>query len=202
MVKTLKQVGLGILVLIAGLYFWEKIKNSIFGFDNKKSTVITHDVVLEQIETLGKLELVKYKLRDVLEYEVNKKYWFDSKAVLIISGEAVGCIDLRKIKIQDITEKDSSLYIKLPEPELCYVKVNHNESRVYSTTKTGFDEGQIVQDAYKQAEKQIEKVARESNILEQTKQNAELILKPLLSKIAKRKIIFTYDLTNTTIKKK
>ena len=108
------------------------------------------------------------------------------------TGEVVGCIDLQKIKLNDIIRKktDSILYVRLPAPELCYVKINHAESRVYNTENTFFSGGEIVEKAYKETEKQIEKAALSSNILEQTKQNATVILKPFLEKIAGKKVVF------------
>ncbi len=180
---------------------WVVYRAKVWSDFGKQETVIVHDIVLEQIENIGKLELVKYKLKDVLEYKQSRSFLPDAKAVLIISGEAVGCIDLTRIKTADIVEKDSTLYIRLPEPELCYVKVNHQESRVYNTSNTYFDEAKIIQSAYQAAEAQIQKAALQSNILEQTKQNAQLVLKPLLEASSRRKVVFTYELPAEEIRR-
>ncbi len=175
-------------IILGGLL----LRNSLFSVGDKPETIITHDIVVKEMQQLGKLELVRYKLKDVMEYKEVKRFMPDAKALLIISGEVVGCIDLQKIKLNDITrkEKDSILYIRLPAPELCYVKINHSESRVYNTENTFFSGGEVVEKAYKETEKQIEKAALSSNILEQTKQNASIILKPFLEKIAGRKVVF------------
>lgn len=181
-----------ILILITIILGGLLLRKSLFSIGDKPETVITHDIVVKEMQQLGKLELVRYKLKDVMEYKEVKRFMPDAKALLIISGEVVSCIDLQKIKLSDITRKttDSILYVHLPEPELCYVKINHSESRVYNTENTFFSGGEIVEKAYKETEKQIEKAALSSNILEQTKQNATLILKPFLEKIAERKVVF------------
>ena len=178
-----------IIIILAGLLLF---RNSLFSLGDKPETIITHDIVVKEMQQLGKLELVRYKLKDVMEYKEVKRFMPDAKALLIISGEVVGCIDLQKIKLNDITRKktDSILYVHLPTPEICFVKINHSESRVYDTKNAFFSGGEIVEKAYKETEKQIEKAALSSNILEQTKQNATIILKPFLEKIAGRKVVF------------
>ncbi len=202
LVKWAIKIGTAILLFLAGVISWHFIKGSIFGESSKKES-IKHQTALEQIEALGKLELVRYTFKDILEYKIERPWYQggDSKTLLIVAGEAVGCIDLTKVKKEHILEKDSVMIIQLPKPELCYVKVNQKDSRIYEV-KTGFmtfDDAQLVENAYKEAERQVEKTALESNIMEQTKKNAELILKPILEQIARKKVVFRYDLTGVKI---
>ena len=76
--------------------------------------IINATTILEKVETLGKIELVKYKFKEIYDYKsisegrataetLLKSYNYtpDLKAILIASGEAVGCIDLTKIEITD-----------------------------------------------------------------------------------------------------
>lgn len=67
------------------------------GKNEVKSTTV-HNVILEKVESLGKLELVRYKFKDIVEHEMISQWLPDPKALLIVSGEAVGCIDLGKVK--------------------------------------------------------------------------------------------------------
>lgn len=162
-------------------------------FNSEPSAIISnHDIVLEKIEELGKLELVKYKFRDVLEHKLEYDYWFDSKAVLIISGEAVACIDLQKVKKGDIINKKDTVYIRLPQPELCYSKVIHDETRIYDTDSYSMDKSKLIGGAFKEAEKQITRTAMESNILDQARENGERLLKSLFEGISERQVVFTY----------
>jgi hypothetical protein len=202
-IKWIVRLSIVLLSIVVAILFWELAKRQFFG-SNEPKVEVKHNLSLEQVEAIGKLELVKYKFKDILEYTVKRPWYIgDSKALIIISGEAVGCIDLRKIKPEHIVEKDSVVFVQLPQPELCYTKVNHQESRLYEV-ETGIfsnDAGSIVSKSYKEAEKQIEKTALESNILEQTKINAELILKPTLERIARKKVVFKYDLANVKIER-
>lgn len=165
-----------------------------FGIGEETKTVSTHNVVLEKVEQMGKLQVVKYKFRDVMEYKIEYKWWPDSKAVLIISGEATGCVDLEKVKASDIQEQGDTLYLRLPEPELCDYKVNHEESKIYNTRSFSMDRTKLIGQAFQAAESQIKKTALESNILDQARKNAELTLKPLFQELSKKKVIFTYAL--------
>ncbi len=186
-----------LVILVAlGVFLWRKISPSLADFNplapREPQVTVTHNTVLTQVEALGKLELVRYRFKDVVEYKRTAKYPFlpDSKAALIVGGEAVGCLDLRKIRPQDVTlEGDSVVRIILPDPELCGFQVNHNQSRVFSTTNGFFDDGTLVDEAYRYAEAQVRKSALQSGILAETQRNAQQILVPLLHTLTGRRVI-------------
>ncbi|MFW5760752.1 MAG: DUF4230 domain-containing protein [Cyclobacteriaceae bacterium] len=185
-----------IIVLMVVIFFYQ---DQLVTGGNE--TVVNSTTMLERIETMGKVELVKYNFKEVLEITRKTPEFLnifklgpDSKAVLITSGEAVGCIDLTKVESKNIIEQQDSIIITLPQPELCYYKVNLEDSKLYSL-QTGFftEATEFVQDAYRQAEKQIKEAALQSNIMEQTRTNAELILKPLLEEMSGKKAILKYQ---------
>jgi hypothetical protein len=167
------------------------LPNWIIG-ENETETV--HTIVLQEMSAMGKLELVKYNFKDVVEQEVVKTWLPNAKAVLIVQGEAVGCIDLTKMQIADITSDHEMLVVNLPQPELCVFKIDHEKSKIYNTEYAFTDEGKLVQDAYKQAEKQIQKSALDMGILEQTKENARKILTPMLEKASGRKVLLKFPM--------
>ncbi|HYG39218.1 MAG TPA: DUF4230 domain-containing protein, partial [Cytophagales bacterium] len=139
------------------------------------------------------LELVKYHFKEVVEFEKEDFAWLpSSKVVLIAGGEAVGCMDLTKIKKSDIDFSSDTILIHLPSPELCYFKIDHEKSKVYSLEYTYFQDKNLIDQAYKAAEGQLKKSALDLNILEQTQKNAEVILKPLLESITNKKILFVH----------
>ncbi len=159
--------------------------------------VVTHHTVLTQVTRMGKLELVKYNFRDVVEYEKGStnsellnQYFDKARAVLIVNGEAVGCVDLTKIEAADVVEGDSTVIVYLPEPELCVYKINHEQSKLYDTQNTYFqEEGQLVNEAYAVAEKKVRQSALDMGILEQAEANARQILQPFLEQVSGKKVI-------------
>jgi len=173
--KTLLKFLLGIAVgVIVCLFFLKKIKPT----DKEEQNVTSHQVTLEKVEALGKLELVRMNIKDVIEHKFIRQWLPNASALLIISGEAVGCIDLQKIQPEDIVIKKDTLEIKLPAPELCYFKIDHENSKVYETKYDYFTGINLVDSAFKEAEKQLRITVLESGILDRTKENAITILKP------------------------
>jgi hypothetical protein len=183
------RLFLFLLMAAALIWAWEKVRH-LNPLRSENQT--EHNVVLKEIVALGKMELVKYHFRDIVEHEVVKPLLPNAKALLIVTGEVIGCIDLTKVKTEDFHVQADTLVITLPQPELCVTSIDHSKSKVYNTEFALFEEGQLVDDAYKQAETQLQKSAQEMNILPETKTNAEKILKPFLEKIAGKKVKLVY----------
>jgi hypothetical protein len=180
------------LFVYAVYFFWQKFEALT---EEKPPVVITtHSTVLQEITAMGKLELVKYTFKDVVEHEVVKEWMPDAKAVLIVSGEAIGCIDLTKIKANDIVEDADTVIVYLPDPELCVYKINHDQSKVYDVQYAFMDEAKLVNDAFVAAEKQISKSALKMGILNQTQENAQKMLTPFLEKVSGKKVLLRYRL--------
>ena len=194
--RLLRRLFPLLLLLALGMFLWRKIGPTLAGLNplalREPQVTVTHNTVLTQVEALGKLELVRYRFKDVVEYKRSAKYPFlpDAKAALIVGGEAVGCLDLRKIRPQDVTlEGDSVVRIILPDPELCAFQVNHNQSRVFSTENGFFDDASLVDEAYRYAEAQVRRSALQSGILAETQRNAQQILVPMLHTLTGRRVI-------------
>ncbi|MCU0352368.1 MAG: DUF4230 domain-containing protein [Cytophagales bacterium] len=171
-------------------------------------TRVTHTTLLQEVNRIGRLELVRYNFKDILEYEQKRelienqalKEWIpltipleSAKVVLIVRGEAVGCIDLTKIKDTDLVTTGDTLIAYLPDPELCYYRINHDQSKVYDVQNAD-EEAKMVNEAYKKAEMQIRQSALDMGILEQTRTNAGKILQPLLEKTSGKKVLIRYRL--------
>ncbi|GAB4010656.1 hypothetical protein GCM10028808_22200 [Spirosoma migulaei] len=182
-----------IAVLIAGLIaIWEQIRGTSFLSRFRRGDTTTQRIVLKEITALGKLELVKYTFKDIVEHEQVNTFLPNANAILIVEGEATGCIDLTKITMANITTEDDSVTVQLPKPELCTWKINHDRSRVYDTHFSFLDQSQLVSDAYRKAERQVRQSALDGGILDQTRQNANQILRPMLERISGKKIGLTF----------
>ena len=190
--------GLLIVLLIGfGVYYITIRKDAKELLEPRETvTETSFQTVLEEVESLGKLEVVKYNSNDVVEHKQKNGYSsvFDSKVLLIVAAEAVGCMDLTRIKAEDITEVGDSIYVHLPAPELCYYKIDHQKSKVYDSESLPFMQDEnLVGEAFAKAEKQIEKAALESGILVQTQAMAKTMLQPLLENLTKKTVFLTFD---------
>lgn len=187
------------LLIFLGVAWWLlDTRFNWFRSDEEPVVTVNHETVLQEIESLGRLELVRYRFKDIVELtEKNAPYLGifdvpDSKVALITVGEATGCIDLRKISAEDIIIQGDTILVHLPKPELCYYKLDLGKSRIYSVDKQVVfkNESQLLQKAYQKAEVQMRNAALQSGILRQTRENAEQVLRPLLEKVSGKRIIF------------
>jgi hypothetical protein len=193
--KIIRLIPLFLVIFLA-ILAWEKLKDFKNPFGSGEVEV-SHNVLLQQISSMGKLELVKYNFRDVVESKIKKDLLPDAKVLLIVSGEATGCLDLTKIRATDIAENGDTLVIHLPDPEICNYKIDHSKSKVYDTEYAFLDEAKLVDNAFQKAEGQIAQNAQSMGILEQTKKSAEQVLKPLLENVSKKKVVLRYALKDT-----
>ncbi|PWJ59407.1 uncharacterized protein DUF4230 [Dyadobacter jejuensis] len=160
--------------------------------EDKEETA--HHVLLQEITAMGKLELVKYNFKDVVEQQIVKTWLPNAKAILIVQGEAIGCIDLTQVQIADISSQDEVLVVNMPDPELCVFKIDHSKSKIYNLEYAFMEESKLIDGAYRQAEKQIQTSALDMGILDQTRENARKILIPMLEKASGRKVVLKFPL--------
>ena len=152
---------------------------------------LNEDMMIEKITGMGKLELVKYSMKDVLEQKQLRMFLPDKRILFVAAGEVTGCIDLTKVKKADIVKHgDDSISINLPRPEICYFKLDHQRSKVYDVSGVLFpsDSKDMVEGIYKLAEQKMLENAREQDILGKTRQNANRIFKPMLENITGKKV--------------
>jgi hypothetical protein len=207
-------------ILLIVLLLWS-LGIKLPSFNKEVMELKNTTIILERIEEMGKLELVKYNFKEIYDYQaisegkINSStalrtydYSPDLKVVLIASGEAVGCMDLRNMDLNSIKIEGDTLFFKMPPPELCYHKLDLEDSRVYDFERSGFwsnifpDDDEVtrtVDIAYREAEDQIRISALESGILEQTTLNGEKVLRPILEKISGKVVVFTYSPENVNL---
>ncbi len=193
-------------VLTVGLLSWMLIQEKM-NFSRERITEIETNTLLYKVEQMGKIELVKYNFQQVTEVkkiagEIDLKFFKykpvpDSKAVLISQGSAVGCIDLKQLSVSDISTVADTIIIKLPAPEICYFKIDLEKSRLYDLQIDYMrteDRKQFVQELYKVAEQEIKGSALQSGILEQARENAHLVLRPVLETMTGKVVLLIFDL--------
>lgn len=156
-----------------------------FSFGGKEE--VKHEAVVEQIRLMGKIQLVQVNIRDVVEYKVERSMFLpDSKVLMIVAGEIGACVDLQKLSEEDVKRGDDKTVITLPLPEICYVKVNHERSKIYDKTSYPFldDDAELLDKAYKEAESFLNKPEVQEPAISEAIKNAPHILQPVFSTIA------------------
>ena len=160
--------------------------------------------------------MVKYNFKEVFEYKrlsdgkvvgnsILNTYNYnpDLSVILIASGEAVGCIDLTKLNVSDIYLKSDSVVIHLPSPELCYHKLDLENTKIFSFSKESWwsrlfsdevEKNEILQMAYQKAEARLKEAAIESGIYQSTNENVVIMLKPLLEQLTGKNVSLSTSL--------
>ena len=194
-------------ILLVAILSWLLIEEKIdFGIKEGSKDVYQNNI-LTQVETIGKLELAQYHFQEVTELNKNADYVElfsrkfklapDARALLISQGSAAGCIDLTNISKADIDITRDTLFITIPQPELCYYKIDLANSRFYDLEVTSLDKKkrqEFMEEIYRLAESQIKQSALELGILEQTRENAHRILDPMLEKIAGKPVVISFQM--------
>lgn len=179
---SLSAFVLAIIALIALIVFLLKgsHRNSLYN--------TTNDVVIHQIEELGNLEVVKYNIQDIMEYTKMRHWLPNSKTSLKICAEVIACVDLTRIEKDDIyTDKDSVSLI-LPNPEICHYRIDHSRSEVYNVEYGLWETAELVDEAYKEAERHIYQEAINMGIARESRENAIKVLTPILKGLGFTKI--------------
>lgn len=184
--RTAITLGISIATILFLIFMFFYIRNQFF----VTRTEITEDVMIEKITNMGKLELVKYSMKDVIEKKVIRTLLPDKRILFVATGEVVGCIDLTKLSKEDVVSTKDSVTVYLPNPEICYSKLDHQRSKVYelSGVWSPDDRQEMIEEIYKLAEQKILQNAKEMNVLGKTKENASTIFKPILENISGKRV--------------
>ncbi len=187
-----KRFILILFFVFIGIVSWEFARSYILG-DTATEIQTSHHLILKEMKVLGKLQLSSFVFKDIVEQELERPFLPNPKALLIVEGEAVACIDLTKISDKNLRTIGDTLEILMPNPELCTYKIDHEKSRIYQTEFAFMSEQPLMNEAYLRAEAKIKESAIESGILTIAQTNAQSILTPLLEKVSNKKVVLIFQ---------
>lgn len=175
-------IGISIIIvgIFIGLGIFQKLKNS------EPKVEISHQTILQEIKTMGKMELVTLSIKDIVEYKVTRNLLPDSKVLLQVSGEVNACIDFQKIAEADIETKEKSIKVILPTPEICFTKVDHENSKVHDKTSWILldNDADLIDASYKEADKHLKSDAITEKAILSAIEKAPEILAPIFKTIS------------------
>jgi hypothetical protein len=157
-------------------------------------TEMSDSGMVSKISSMGKLELVRYAMKDVIEQKEIHPILPDSRVLFLAVGEVTACIDLTKIRKPDVVQNKDSVIVYLPQPEICYSKLDHQKSKVYDIRGAWFEDDakNMVEDVYKLGEKRILDNANQMDVLGLARTNAQLIFKPILESISGKPVVLRF----------
>lgn len=185
--RALSYIAVFILGCIVGAVFWGK------GSRKTEEVEISHSTVVHKIESVGNLEVARYNVQDIMEYKKVRQWLPNAKTALLIRGEVVACIDLTRITEDRVTITNDSVALLLPAPEICHIKIDHSQSKIYDITYGLWESAELMDEAYKYAQKELEVQAHKINLTNEAKQNAQMILEPMLLALGFKHITIIFD---------
>jgi len=166
---------------------------AIYGYRTFTQSRSEHALSLERIERIGRLELVRFSIKDVLKETIERPLFLpDANALLIAVGEVYAGIDLAKVRKEDIVYADAQVTVKLPRCEILSYRLDHQRTQVYDVSWGGFRTVPLVQQAYKSAEHAIREEAIRLGFAQPCKKQAVALLTPLFSELAKKKVVIEF----------
>jgi hypothetical protein len=133
--------------------------------------------IIHAIQPLARLETIQYSVEKVITGETGQglfKTFVGDKLLFIAHGTVIAGVDLSKLSLDHIQERDGGLVLSLPEPEIFIASLDNEQSYIYDRQTGIFTKGnpQLETEVRRAAEKEIEAAALQDGILQLAKQNA------------------------------
>lgn len=186
--RFIKYIVIFVLGILVGVFFTYTNMN-----EKSEDVFVQHSVVVDKIESMGKLEVVKYNIQDIIEYKKMRQWLPNAKTALLVNGEIIACLDLSKITENRVVVSGDSVAVYLPAPEICHVRVDHARSKVYDMTYGLWESTALVDEAYRHAELELIRQSRNLDFEHKAKENATLVLTPMLNALGFRHVSIMYD---------
>ncbi|HEX4949029.1 MAG TPA: DUF4230 domain-containing protein [Blastocatellia bacterium] len=144
-------------------------------------TNITHSLVVEKVQSVGKLVTSETTLRDVVVFEDT---WYGStkRSLVVVTGKLLAGINLERgtdVKIDDAAKK---ITISLPSASIMAVDImemkTYDEQRGLWNSFQPADRDKIFQ----QARAQIEEAGKQNKLLEHANQSAKQLLETMFTR--------------------
>jgi hypothetical protein len=166
----------------------------------KPKMVLNEMTLASQIEKIGELSTTKIRFQKVLNPSVRHSFFglfdipfVDSKALIVIQAEASGCIDLTKVKREDIRVGAQTVEITLPQPEVCNAKIDLQNMITYDESLTAkLFNPDLKDEAIKLAEQNISGEAVQMGLLDSAKEQATALISNLLVNATGKEIKISY----------
>ncbi|MDQ3099465.1 MAG: DUF4230 domain-containing protein [bacterium] len=149
-----------------------------------------HTAVVKEIRELNRLESATFTIEKIIEGgkdgNVLQDLLYGDRILFIAHGEVIAGVDLSSIADDAIKIEGKKLTVQLPKPEIFFVALNNEKSRVYDRQQGILNRGDkdLEGETRKVAEESIRKAACEANILNISGENAKKQLTKLFTALA------------------
>jgi hypothetical protein len=133
--------------------------------------------VVKEMRALNRLETSQFTIEKIIDAGTSgnafQNLLFGDQLLFIAHGEVIAGFDLTKLEENNIEISDKSISLTLPQPEILFVRLDSEKSRVYDRRQGLLTKGDkdLESAARLEAEQTIRQAACESGILSQASDN-------------------------------
>jgi hypothetical protein len=156
-------------------------------------------IIIEEINTLARLETASYTFQDVLQIEQNADIlWgaFGESLLFVAFGEVTAGVDLSLMELGDLQVVDpDTLVVHLPEPQVLHASLDDQRSYV-ANRESGFlasENPDLETLVRRQAEARMLEAAVANGILERADRDAQQFLTRFLGQLGFTEVIFSEE---------
>lgn len=198
-VLALSCALLGFATFRGGLDGFGKLDGILPSFSFGMTPTVTIDTqqpaVISQIRSLSKLETVNYQLEKVVTAKSSgplPDLLTSDKILLVAHGEVVAGIDLSRLKEEDVTVVSGTVTVNLPPAEVLYTRLDNDKTYVYDRQTGIFSspDPNLETELRRVAEREILSAALEDGILTKASENAQTVLRTLITGLGYDKVQF------------
>jgi len=158
---------------------------------------VDQPTVVRQIQQLHRLETVRYSMEKIISGEHDNpylpKFLVSDRLLLVVHGEVIAGVDLRKIEPSDVSVRGHSVTIHLPQSEILVVRLDNSKTRVYSRDTGLFSspDPNLESEVREEAERQLQQAALQDGVLKSAGENARTALAVILKGLGFEQIDFS-----------
>lgn len=162
----------GIIVLVVFALFLRAKFTSQYEFRNGAA-------VVKEMRALNRLETAQFTIEKIIDAGTSgnaiQNILFGDQLLFIAHGEVISGFDLSKLDDDSVKVDDSAIQITLPQPEILFVRLDSEQSRVYDRKQGLLTKGDkdLESAARLEAEQTIRQAACDSGILTQASENGK-----------------------------
>jgi hypothetical protein len=151
-----------------------------FLFEEQPARTTTSPVVVEGIRDLNQLATVRLTESVLITRESGgtglERIFFGERVLLVAVGKVEAGVDLANMGEEDVHIDGDRVTIRLPEPEILFTSLDEDETDVYDRDFGPLNfrpNDELVEEARDEAVERVEEAARENDVLDSARRNAE-----------------------------
>ena len=151
-----------------------------FLFEEQPARSTTGPVVVEGIQDLNQLATVRWRESVIVTRKSGgtelEQLVSGERVLLVATGDVEAGVNLADLDRDDVRVDGETVTIRLPEPEILSVSLDEDETGVYDRDLGLLNirpDDELAEEARDVAVDRLEQAARDEDILDQAKQNAE-----------------------------